>query len=76
MPAGKALALAVLAALLSLVVIAPVLAFVVLVVAGPHAGLLPQWLEVVVLVAGWLSLLAAPIFIGRWLYRRLRARAA
>ena len=76
MPAGKALALAVLVALLSLAVIAPVLAFVVLVVAGPHAGLLPQWLEVVVLVAGWLSLLAAPIFIGRGLYRRLRARAA
>ena len=76
MASGKALALAVLAALLSMVVIAPVLAFVVLVVAGPHAGLLPQWLEVVVLVTGWLTLLAAPLFVGRWMYRRLRARGA
>ena len=75
MPAGKALALAGLAALLGAIVLAPVLAFVVLVLAGPHAGLLPEWLEVAVLVAGWLTLLAAPVVMGRRVYRRLRARA-
>ncbi|MGZ5030645.1 MAG: hypothetical protein ACXWAT_10030, partial [Methylobacter sp.] len=43
--------------LISLAVVAVVTFIVVLVLAGPHAGLLPGWMEKVVLVIGWLVVL-------------------
>lgn len=35
---------------------------VVIFLAGPHAGLLPHTLEVVVLLLGWLSVLVLPVW--------------
>lgn len=56
--------------LLSLVVIGALTIFIVLVVAGPHSGLLPHWLESVVLGLGWLVILMAPAFVARKVWRR------
>jgi hypothetical protein len=42
---------------LTLVIMAVIAFFVVIVPAGPHAGLLPHAVEVVVLTLGWLSVL-------------------
>jgi len=57
--------------LLSLAATAALCFLLVLVVAGPHAGLLPAWLEPVALVAGWLVVLALPAIIARTVWRRL-----
>jgi len=65
------LLLAALSYLLSLAATAALCFFLVLVVAGPHAGLLPAWLEPVALVAGWLVVLVLPIIIARAVWRRL-----
>lgn len=51
---------------LTLLVVAVVAFFVVILLAGPHAGLLPRAMEVVVLVLGWLSVLILP-FWGAWI---------
>ena len=48
----------------SLGAVAVVAFFVVLLLAGPHAGLLPQALEVAVLIAGWLTVLCVPIWVA------------
>jgi ABC-type nickel/cobalt efflux system permease component RcnA len=57
--------------LATLAVVAVVAFFVVIFLAGPHAGLLPHALEVVVLILGWLSVLVLP-FLGAWAaWRRL-----
>ena len=64
--------LALLTYLVSLVVVAALALVIVLVLAGPHAGLLPQWAEVLLLVAGWLAVLLMPIWITVWIYRRMR----
>jgi hypothetical protein len=42
-----------------------------LLVAGPHAGLLPGWAEPVVLVACWLIVIAVPVYVARVVWRRL-----
>jgi hypothetical protein len=43
---------------------------VVIVLAGPHAGLLPYWLEVVVVVSGLLATLILPALLARKVWRR------
>ncbi|MFZ5570491.1 MAG: hypothetical protein ACOZF0_08800 [Thermodesulfobacteriota bacterium] len=58
--------------LLSLAVIAAAAFFVVLILAGPHSGLLPSWLEPVVLGIGWLVVLVLPIWIALKVWRRFR----
>lgn len=56
----------------SLVVVAALSFIVVIFLAGPHAGLLPHFLEIVVLVLGWLAVLVLP-FLAAWkVWRRLR----
>lgn len=46
------------------------LAFVgVILLAGPHAGLLPSWREVVVLVPGWITVLVPPALAARVVWR-------
>ena len=51
--------------------------FAVIVLAGPHAGLLPAWLEAVVLGLGWLAVLLLPVLAARAVWRRLgRPRGA
>lgn len=47
---------------------------VVIVVAGPHAGILPSFLEPVVLGLGWLAVLIVPIRIARSVWMRLAKR--
>lgn len=46
--------------------------FAVIFLAGPHAGLLPHALEVVVLVLGWLSVLVLPLLAAWAVWQRLR----
>ncbi len=53
-----------------LAVMAFVAFFVVIFLAGPHAGLLPQWAEVIVLVVGWLAVLVLPALAARKFWRR------
>lgn len=60
--------------LASLATIAVVAFFVVVILAGPHAGLLPRPLEAVVLVAGWLAVLVAPVWIAIVVWRRTGQR--
>lgn len=55
----------------SLVATAALSFFTVLVLAGPHAGLLPSWLELVVLGFGWLAVLVLPVLAARAVWRRL-----
>jgi hypothetical protein len=56
--------------LLALVVVACVAFVVVIVLAGPHSGLLPFWLEGVVGAAGWLAVLVVPALLARKVWRR------
>ena len=46
----------------SLMVVAAVALFAVLLLAGPHAGALPDFLQPVVLLLGWLAVLGLPAF--------------
>jgi hypothetical protein len=55
---------------LSLCIVTPVAFLIVLFLAGPHAGLLPGFLEAVILVAGWVSVLLLPIWVARRIWRR------
>lgn len=45
--------------------------FAVIFLAGPHAGLLPSWLEAAVLALAWLAVLVLPLLIARKAWRRL-----
>ena len=56
----------------TLAVVAVAAFFIVIVLAGPHAGLLPQALEVPVLVVGWLAVLGVPLWAARTVWRRTR----
>ena len=58
--------------LLSLAVIACLAFVIVIVLAGPHAGLLPYWLESTVAVTGWLSVLVFPILLARKVFWHTR----
>ena len=60
--------------LLSLAVIACLAFVVVIVLAGPHSGLLPYWLESTVAVAGLLSVLVFPVLLARKVWRRFGMR--
>jgi hypothetical protein len=55
----------------SLAVTGAIAAITVLVIAGPHAGLLPAFLEPVVLVLGWAAVLVLPIWISVRIWRHL-----
>jgi hypothetical protein len=57
--------------IVSLAVTAAVSFFAVLVLAGPHAGLLPSWLEPAVLGIGWLVVLVVPVIVARVAWRRI-----
>ena len=56
--------------ILSLLLTGAATLFLVLVVAGPHAGLLPTWLEIPVVLLGWVVILAGPVLIARSVWRR------
>jgi hypothetical protein len=57
----------------SLILIAGVSFVVVIFLAGPHAGLLPHGLEVVVLCLGWLAILVVPVLAAAKVWHRLGA---
>lgn len=67
--------LAVLAYLLALAAVAVCAFFAVIVLAGPHAGLLPRPLEVLVLMLGWAAVLVVPMLVARTAWRWLGRRA-
>jgi len=62
--------------IVSLLVVAALSLGVVLVVAGPHSGLLPGWLEGIVLAVGWIAIFLVPMMPTRWVWRRLAGRGA
>lgn len=55
----------------SLLIVAPTAFLAVMLVAGPHSGLLPDWAEGAVLALGWLAVLIVPLLIARAVWRRL-----
>lgn len=57
--------------LFSLLVTGSVTAGLVLVVAGPHAGLLPPPLEPVVVFLGWVVVVVLPAVVAARVWRRL-----
>ena len=63
----------------SLAAVAAVAFFVVILLAGPHSDLLPRGLQAVVILLGWVSVLALPVLaargVWRWLARRGGASA-
>ena len=66
--------LAMLAYITTLAVVAGAAFIVVMMVAGPHAGLLPHWLEVLVMLLGWLAVLLVPFLLARRVWRRLGSK--
>lgn len=50
----------------------PIAFFAVLYFAGPHAGLVPEWVEKIILLAGWLFTITVPIYLARKTYKITR----
>lgn len=65
--------LAMLAYAAALLVVASLVFAVVIVLAGPHAGILSYALEVLVMVLGWLVVLVVPFLVARKVWLRLGA---
>jgi uncharacterized membrane protein len=59
-----------LAWLVATAVLLPICFFAVIVLAGPHGGMLPRVLESPVFVACWLVLLVVPVLAARAVWRR------
>lgn len=74
MVADMKLFLTVVVYLMTLILVAVASFYAVLILAGPHGGLLPSSFETVVLVLGWLSVLVLPILPARWVRRRFNER--
>jgi len=64
------LAATALAFLASLVLVAAGAFFMVILLAGPHGGVLPTSLHSVTLLLGWACVLVVPLFVARWVWRR------
>lgn len=58
--------------LLALAVTTLTMAFAVLVLAGPHGGLLPRGLHGAFLAMAWVTVLVLPALAARWVCQRLR----
>lgn len=69
-PLGRRVLVAGLAYVATLAVVCVVAFFVVIVIAGPHAGLVPQVLEPAVIALGWLAVLVLPVLASRAAWRR------
>jgi hypothetical protein len=52
-----------------LVVVAVLAFFCVLVLAGPHGGVLPNFTQPAVLVTGWVIVIVAPVLVARLVWR-------
>lgn len=55
--------------LISLALFAITSFLIVIFLAGPHAGLLPGWIEVIVICLGWLAVLILPIVTARKVWK-------
>lgn len=60
-----------LAFLAALAVTVPVAILAILILAGPHGGLLPHWLHPAVIGLGWLLVGGVPAFVARLVWVRL-----
>ncbi len=58
----------------SLAGVAVVAFFVVMLLAGPHSGVLPRGVQAVVLMLGWFAVLVLPVLAARAVWRRLTGR--
>ena len=56
--------------LVSLTVTGIVVFFLVFFLAGPHGGILPSSFYTATLIFGWLLVVAIPIIVARWVWRR------
>lgn len=65
------LAFTILAYLATFVVVAAAAFFGVLVLAGPHGGALPSFMQTPALLLGWVLVLVVPVLAARWAWRRL-----
>jgi hypothetical protein len=59
----------------ALVLVTPIIFAIVILLAGPHAGLLPQPLEVAVMITGWLAVLILPALAARAVWKKLDRNA-
>ena len=64
----------VIAYLVSLVAVATISLVVILLLAGPHAGVVGEPMEMVVLAIGWLTVLGLPAYIAYRVWRKLGER--
>ena len=62
--------LTVAAYLAALAIVSVAAFFAVLLLAGPHGGLLPPAFEGIVLIAGWLAVIAIPLWVAWRVWRR------
>lgn len=62
--------------LVSAAVFVPVTFAVTMVLAGPHSSVLPSFVQPVILVLGWVAVVAGPFFIARSVWRRSAGRSA
>ena len=62
--------LTVAAYLAALAIVSVAAFFAVLLLAGPHGGLLPPAFENVVLIAGWLAVIAIPLWVAWRVWHR------
>ena len=60
--------------LVSLAVLAPLLFFAVMLLAGPHSSMLPSMMQSVVVLLGYLILIVAPVLVARAVWLRPMAR--
>ncbi|MFQ5993485.1 MAG: hypothetical protein ACE5K1_00205 [Acidiferrobacterales bacterium] len=57
--------------LVTLIITVIVGTFVVLVLAGPHGGMLPDYLQPVVLISAWIAVIVVPIWAAYRIHREL-----
>jgi hypothetical protein len=59
----------------SLLLCALVAFYIVLFLAGPHAGIVPAWVQKIILLLGWIFTIAVPVFIARKVFVNVKARS-
>jgi ABC-type uncharacterized transport system permease subunit len=64
------LAATALAYLVSFVLVAAGAFITVMLLAGPHGGVLPASLHSATLLLGWACVLVVPLLVARWVWRR------
>jgi hypothetical protein len=67
-------ALTALAFFAALLVIGVAAFVMVIVLAGPHSDMLPQSLQVMAAIAGWLAVLVLPVLVARGVWKRVKSR--